>query len=264
MLTTLAVLDFEAACADPAADPQWISSQQELIELPVALVSISDRKVVDTFATLVRPTRQPLLTTFCTKLSTIRQEDLEGQPDIEEAVRRLTAWLDVHGVTAENTCAVTCGDWDLRRMWPLQASLVPGLPTPPLFRSWANLKVAFAAVTGVRATGMTGMLQELGLTHEGVHHRGVDDVGNLCRIVIRLLEAGGEVVPTWGEREREAERKRYEERLRDALAAEEAKRSARDRLPSFAPRSVRDRLDEQLTRLSCDVARLRAYVSVFS
>jgi ERI1 exoribonuclease 3 len=266
MLTTLAVLDFEATCADRNVDPMWDSSQQEIIEFPVALVSIAERRVVDSFATFVRPSRQPILTAFCTQLTTIQQEDLEGQPMIGEVLTRFATWLDAHGITDDNTCAVTCGDWDLRRMWPLQASLVPDLHgrTPRLFRRWCNLKVAFGAHTGTRASGMMGMLQQLGLAHEGVHHRGVDDVKNLCKVVTHLLEAGAEIRPTWTERERDVERQLYETKLLEASSALAAKRAARDELPPSVPETVRAKFDDQLEHLSSELDRWRAYVGVFT
>lgn len=196
--TYLAVLDFEATCADKNIDVGWDAAKQEIIELPVALLSVAERKVIATFESFVRPTQQPKLTAFCTALTTITDADLEGQPEITEVIERLHTWLDAHGVNAENTCVATCGDWDLKTMWPRQVKLVPALAarSPEIFRTWCNLKVVFQKHTGMKATGMIPMLERMGITHQGTHHRGIDDVRNLCALAVRLLEDGAVVGPT--------------------------------------------------------------------
>lgn len=186
----LAVLDFEATCGDAGFD----SSLQEIIELPVALVSLADARVVATFGTFVRPTRQPVLTAFCTELTGIRQSDVDGAPTILDAMAQLDVWLTEHDAHA--ALAATCGDWDLKQMWPRQLSLERRLVTPPLFRAWCNLKVPFQQVTKTKAKGMMGMLATLGLAHEGRHHRGADDVKNLCRIALELHRRGAELAVT--------------------------------------------------------------------
>lgn len=220
------MLDFEATCDDRPGS--WDPALQELIELPVALVSVGAGRVVDTFRSLVRPIHQPELTPFCTRLTSIRQDQLAGQPTVLELMPRFEAWLSQHRLHPENCCVVTCGDWDLRSMWPRQVGLTPGLTTPPLFRRWANLKTLFALHHGGRPMGMMGMLRRAGLEHRGHHHLGIDDVHNLARIVLYLLERGAMVVPTFSDEAREAERARLDEKRSTLAARLAAARAARD------------------------------------
>jgi hypothetical protein len=159
---------------------------------------------------------------------------------------------------------VTCGDWDLRRMWPLQASIAPGLRTPPTFRSWANIKTTFRTHTGVPASGMMSMLNHLSLDHEGVHHRGIDDVRNLCRLTIRLLNEGANVAATWSNAERAAERAIHEKKLNEAVGRLAEKALARSRLPATVPEAVRAVFESGEAKLANEVERLRRLVGVFS
>jgi ERI1 exoribonuclease 3 len=260
--TMLAILDFEATCAD-AADTDWSTSKQEIIEFPVALVSANDGSAIDTFSTFVRPVHQPVLTAFCTKLTTIRQEEVDGAPDISDVLTRFQSWLAQHGADDNNTCVVTCGDWDLRRMWPQQASLVPGLRTPPLFRSWANIKTVFHAHTGIKPSGMMSMLNHFSLEHQGIHHRGIDDVENLSRLVVRLLSDRAVIAATWSATERHAERHHHEMKWNEARQRLEHKALARSRMPSTVAATVTAAHDSSIAQQRSEVERLRRLVEVF-
>lgn len=41
-----------------------------------------------------------------------------------------------------------------------------------------------------KSMGMMGMLAKLKIGHEGRHHSGIDDVRNICKICIGLMEKG--------------------------------------------------------------------------
>lgn len=265
-LKTLAVLDFEATCEQRgSASGSWDIAQQEIIEVPIALIDIESRAVVARFNSLVRPTRQPTLTSFCTTLTSITQEEVEGQPSITEVMPQASSWLRAAGVTADNTLAVTCGDWDLLTMWPKQVSLAPTLKTPEVFKRWCNLKVVFKEVTGHRkATGMMGMLRHLGIAHVGRHHRGEDDVTNIAAIVVELLGRGARFRVTWTSADRAREARGAHKRLRQAEERLREQALHMKRLPASAPESVRQAAAAALERAREDLTRRRALWSVFS
>jgi inhibitor of KinA sporulation pathway (predicted exonuclease) len=186
------VLDFEATCrAGPPPDPQ------EIIEFPSVLVDGTTFEVLDTFESFVRPVHHPILTEFCSELTSISQSDVDGAPTFPVVLERHLAWLQEHGLaTSEDPpghpyVLVTCGDWDLRTMLPgqLRAADLGAVPWP--YRRWMNLKTPFKrwADPG-QPSSMPGMLEALGLELEGTHHRGIDDCRNLARILGRLAEEG--------------------------------------------------------------------------
>jgi len=186
------VLDFEATCQE--GEPP---SPQEIIELPSVLVSLAERRIVDAHESFVRPVFHPTLSEFCTSLTSIRQEQVEGAPVFPDALETHQAWLASHGLLErEGAFAfVTCGDWDLRSMLPRQCA-ASRIPIPQVYRRWINVKTIFTRTLKKRAGSMPEMLGALGLELEGRHHRGIDDCRNIARIVLALEARGASFVIT--------------------------------------------------------------------
>ena len=242
MTPYLAVLDFEATCAEDT-DPSWSKDLQEIIEFPVALVSVDQKVCLETFHSMVRPTAQPELTPFCSELTSIQQEELQDQPTISEVMEAFLEWQQRYQLKPENCTVITCGDWDLRRMWPQQVSLVEDLTTPPIFRQWCNLKFAFRDHTGNKPKGMMDMLGFAGIKHQGRHHRGYDDVQNLVALVLWMVENGASFEPTWTSEQRAKELKTYRKK---AARLEKSARERRQELDSL-PNQLADEIGEKLT-----------------
>lgn len=180
----LVVLDFEATCQEgEPPDPQ------EIIEFPSVLVSLSERAILAEHESFVRPLAHPTLSAFCTELTAIRQEDVDGAPAFPEAFDAHQAWLASQGLLESTFAFVTCGEWDLRSMLPRQCA-TSGLVIPPAYRRWINVKTIFQRTLQKKPGGMPSMLSALGLELEGRHHRGIDDCRNIARIVLALHERG--------------------------------------------------------------------------
>eukprot|EP00803_Ostreobium_quekettii_P008663 evm.model.scf_1422.1 EVM.evm.TU.scf_1422.1 scf_1422:15009-22671(-) len=183
----LAILDFEATCHEKT--PKGFT--QEIIEFPVVLVDTEAMKVADApvFHKYVRPVHNPVLSEFCTELTGIRQETVDQADTIEVVFAQFVQFLTENRLSPSNTIFCTCGDWDLKTMWPNQAR-TSQLATPDVFRAWANVKSIFRNVLREYGRGMMNMLDRLGLPHQGRHHSGIDDTRNIARIAIRLMELG--------------------------------------------------------------------------
>ena len=52
-------------------------------------------ETVSEFCTFIKPVRHPVLTPFCTKLTTITQADVDVAPMFPEALANLKAWLEL-------------------------------------------------------------------------------------------------------------------------------------------------------------------------
>lgn len=67
------------------------------------------------FRAMVRPTERPQLTAFCTKLTSITQEEVDGAETLGEVLMRFTAWLAQYQLldAPHLVLPCTCGDWDL-------------------------------------------------------------------------------------------------------------------------------------------------------
>nr|XP_034583006.1 ERI1 exoribonuclease 3-like [Setaria viridis] len=101
------MVDFEATCEkDVRVYPQ------EIIEFPAVLVDAATGDLVFSFRTYVKPRHHPRLTAFCSELTGIQQEQVDGGVDLDQALTMHDAWLTVTGVAKNRLAVVTWGDWD--------------------------------------------------------------------------------------------------------------------------------------------------------
>ena len=83
------IIDFEATCDDPK--PNDIVG--EIIEFGVVLAD-ENWDYVDEFQSFVKPVQDPILTEFCTELTTITQQDVDSAPLFPEVMKKLEAELE--------------------------------------------------------------------------------------------------------------------------------------------------------------------------
>lgn len=182
------ILDFEATCQE-GAKPK----PQEIIEFPSVLISLETKQVVDEFQSFVRPFHHPVLSEFCTNLTSITQDDVDNAELFPVVLEKHLAWLKSHGLNENNALFVTCGDWDFNSGFTEQCAASEPMVevVPPIYRKWQNIKIPFCQYKGCnKAPGMSGMLRELDIPLIGHHHRGIDDCRNIANLYIKLLENG--------------------------------------------------------------------------
>lgn len=196
------VLDFEATC-----DEHQVPYPQEIIEYPSVLLDGRTFDEIAEFSAFVRPLHNPVLTPFCTRLTSITQAQVDQAALFNEVFAQHLAWLRAHELRISDEedgasfAFVLCGDWDFLTMFPAQCRVcTPAIKKiPHAFRQWINIKKHFAQAQGVaKAPGMDGMLHALGLELTGHHHRGIDDCRNIAKIV-RHLALNGTVLQITGE-----------------------------------------------------------------
>ncbi|CUG78710.1 RNA 2'-phosphotransferase (Tpt1/KptA), putative [Bodo saltans] len=188
------VLDFEATCQEHKSN----NFIQEIIEFPMVVVDPDTLKIVAEFQRYVRPVAgDKTLTDFCTQLTGITQATVDAAEPFPVVYDQALEWLKSAGLLdgKKNVCIVTCGEWDLKTMLPMQlqhSDTSPAskkrLPFPQLFRQWMNIKVAFENERGGRAGGMESMLRQLRIPLAGRHHSGIDDCRNIASILMQLLK----------------------------------------------------------------------------
>ncbi|TFK91691.1 exonuclease [Polyporus arcularius HHB13444] len=201
-LRHLLILDIEATCGDPPG-PVVPRNEMEIIELPTLLYDIEQDQVKATFHEYVRPVRHPTLTKFCTDLTGIEQSTVDAADTFPIVWERYQEFLREHGAIQdpESVAYLTCGDWDLKIMLPLQLHLSgtqvgldpsTGALAPP-YNRWINVKKSFQRLHGLKnPRGMAGMLRHANMELEGRHHSGIDDCKNILRVVQRMRQDGWE------------------------------------------------------------------------
>jgi inhibitor of KinA sporulation pathway (predicted exonuclease) len=169
------VVDLEATCDDGGAIPRHDS---ETIEIGAVLVDGQTLRTVGELMMFVRPVVHPDLTPFCTSLTTITQDDVDGAPGFPEVAERLAAF-------GRGALFCSWGRYDRNQLTADAARHGVDMPLPG--EHW-NLKEAFGRVRGTRRrVGTLRALADLGIAWTGTHHRGIDDARNIARTLPYLL-----------------------------------------------------------------------------
>ncbi|MFT3773148.1 MAG: 3'-5' exonuclease [Minicystis sp.] len=174
------VIDLEATCDDREAgnngDGEVPPKEMEIIEIGAVLCDAHTLKPVDEFQTFIQPVRHPILTPFCTKLTSITQDDVANAKGFREAIADLARFIG-------DRDALFCswGDYDRKQFE--QDARYHHVPLP--FRDrHLNLKKRFTEeLGGTKRFGMAGALERVGLPLWGTHHRGIDDARNIARLL---------------------------------------------------------------------------------
>ena len=175
------VIDLEATCDDQGAVPR---EEMEVIEIGAALLDPATWEVKEEFDSFVRPVRNPRLTPFCTRLTTIAQADVDAAPDFVEAVAKMQDWLRPFRLTAWGSW----GNYDRRQIQ--QDCDFHGIVFPIQAQHF-NLKDRFTKRQGLaRRPGLGTALRIAGLEFEGTPHRALDDVRNIARLMPLMYRGG--------------------------------------------------------------------------
>lgn len=149
----------------------------EIIELGCALAN-RQGELLDAHSFLVRPTRYPVLSEFCTQLTGITQPMVDAAPTLPDAIEAMNAWL---GDLPNSFIWCSWGNYD--RLHLEAQSQMDGACPIILSHPHLNLKRIWRRTTGQkRKNGFAHALDFHGLEFEGHHHRGVDDARNMARV----------------------------------------------------------------------------------
>lgn len=213
------VVDVEATCM-PGTDFNYAN---EIIEWPVCLLrwkykdeqgKASRLEVVDEFRSFVRPIWRPQLSSFCTQLTGITQEDVNGAPPfstmLHSAFRDFmvrNGLIDAYsGEPLVRFCWCSDGPWDLRDFVVKQCFISKMAVPTWLARDFIDVRRVVAQwqqlseqskprQSGAIPTGtylpMVRQLHLLGLgPFQGRQHCGQDDTRNVARIITELARRG--------------------------------------------------------------------------
>jgi len=171
----LLVVDLECTCDDRDALP---AGAMEIIELGAVWITAKG-ELLDSWSRLVKPTERPQLTEFATKLTGIRQADVDLAQPLQAALEGLSHWLE-----ATLPRASAWGSWGAFDANQLARECErKNLHNPLAVLPHRNLKGEFAKTRKIKQVGVQKALTICGMRFEGRHHRGVDDARNIARLV---------------------------------------------------------------------------------
>ena len=176
-LDQIIVVDLEATCWEGDPPP---GQEQEIIEIGVCVLDIATGERSGKRSLLVRPERSAI-SPFCTRLTTLTQEQVEQGVSFAEAIEILRREYR----PAERTWA-SYGDYDriaLQRQCEQRGVIYP------FGRTHLNVKNLLAISFNLpREVGLDRATAMCGLNLEGTHHRGDDDAWNIAALLAVLLE----------------------------------------------------------------------------
>jgi inhibitor of KinA sporulation pathway (predicted exonuclease) len=176
-LDQIIVVDLEATCWEGDPPP---GQEQEIIEMGVCALEISSGRRQGKRSILVRPERSTV-SPFCTKLTTLTQEQVEQGVSFAEAIEILRQEYR----PAERTWA-SYGDFD---RIALQRQCEQRGVSYPFGRTHLNVKNLLAISLNLpHEVGLDRALDLLEIPMEGTHHRGDDDAWNIAAVLAALLE----------------------------------------------------------------------------
>jgi inhibitor of KinA sporulation pathway (predicted exonuclease) len=116
-------------------------------------------------------------------LTSIRQSDIDAAPAFPTALAAFRTW-------AREFAPYTFASWGAYDRNQFRRDCERHrIPYP--FINHVNLKQMFADVFHCSPCGMPTALSLCGLPLEGTHHRGIDDVRNIARILERMIARVG-------------------------------------------------------------------------
>ena len=164
-------MDLEASCWEAA----WARSRMETIEIGAVRLD-GALQPVDEFETFIRPVAFPRLSSFCRKLTSITQEQVDAADTFPKTFARFVTWLG-----PGEWRLITWGAFDVGQ-FRLDCQRHDMTFPERLAEGHINLKVAFGKWKGVKKMGMAQALALLDIPLQGQHHRGIDDARNIARI----------------------------------------------------------------------------------
>lgn len=172
------VLDLEATCCDKETIKRH---EMEMIEIGAVMVEAETLTIIDEFQTFVKPVRNPVLTPFCTSLTSITQTQVEQAPGYADAILLLQKWLSNY----QNAVFGSWGDYDYNQFE--EDSKFHKVPFPISYPH-INLKKLFSNTQGLSELyGMAEALKLAAIKLEGTHHRGIDDAKNIAKLLPFIL-----------------------------------------------------------------------------
>lgn len=170
-------LDLECTCWKT----DHVREKMETIE--IGAVKTGDQfEIIDEFNRFIRPVVVPKLSSFCTRLTSIEQSDVDGAAEFSDVFASFLEW-----VGPEPIVWYSWGDFDREQLaldigrlgltWGEQFS--PG--------NHRNLKKIYAHEHQLdRPVGMMKALRQLDIGFVGRHHRAIDDARHVTKIAAHL------------------------------------------------------------------------------
>ncbi|MHA2099699.1 MAG: exonuclease domain-containing protein [Candidatus Kariarchaeaceae archaeon] len=171
----IAITDFEATCSKGKSVPR---DEMEIIEYATIVVD-KELIFVEEFAKFIKPVRHPVLTNFCKELTSIKQKQVDKADNFLAVFQNFQESI----ITKYDPLFASWGGYDKNQL--IQDCKYHEIEYP--FDEHLDIKRWVPKFIGLKGPrGIGEMLRYLGMEFEGTPHRGIDDVKNIIRILMKI------------------------------------------------------------------------------
>ena len=186
----LVIVDLEATCWDNKTieATKWQRQNSEIIEIGALKVSLDKEHYLEPikeFDVFVKPIKHPVLSYFCKQLTSISQDNVDKGLMFPKAVESFKKEM------FQDFDATLFGSWgkyDFNFM--IEQCEENMVEVPFNTQKVINLKSLVATIKGwkKKGRGIKRTLEDLNMEFDGTPHRGIDDVRNTRRILLKVKE----------------------------------------------------------------------------
>jgi inhibitor of KinA sporulation pathway (predicted exonuclease) len=139
-------------------------------------------EVLAVFNKFVKPTVNPVLSDFCKKLTTIKQNEVDASRTFPKIIQEWQDWIDID----EDYRLASWGKFDIQL-------LRNDCNLHKLDSDWLNhninVKGQYHEIKGEhKLTGLKNTIKHEGMEFTGIHHRAISDAENLAKIFIKYID----------------------------------------------------------------------------
>ena len=172
------IFDLEATCW-LGRPPQGVT---EIIEIGAVKYNGYGEEL-GSFNMFVKPIVNPVLSPFCTKLTSIKQQNIDRSPTFDRVIEEFHDWIDIYN---EDYLLCSWGKFDRTllhndcELHKLETDwLDPHIDIKKQFHKYKKSKDEYGLKKSLRLEGME---------FDGVHHRAISDAENLGKIFCKYLD----------------------------------------------------------------------------
>lgn len=172
------IYDLEATCW-MGRPPGGIS---EVIEVGAIMIDPLGQEI-GSFNKFIRPHINPELSSFCKKLTSITQDQVDRSEKFPEVIEKFQDWI---GINEED---YVLGSWGKFDKDILKVNCALHQLDDGWLDNFINLKKQYRAIrNNPKLTGLKNTIIREGLEFTGTHHRAIADAENLAKIFVKYLD----------------------------------------------------------------------------
>lgn len=172
------IYDLEATC--------WLGRPpggvNEIIEIGAVKLNAYG-EVLGSFNKFVKPTVNPILSSFCTQLTSITQQEVDSSAKYPRVLDQFQDWINIYD---EDYILCSWGEFDQQQ---LRNDCHLHRLEDEWVESYINVKKQYHDIKGMNSHGgLKKTVKREGFEFTGIHHRAIADAENLAKIFAKYID----------------------------------------------------------------------------